>query len=733
MLYNFVPSSYKWEIQPRSASFLSGLYHTFKEDRKALETVAPEDAITMGLYFAVKAATGDTNHQQVVRKILEIAANQHTRIALQNGSNAYQKTYHNAVACDLVSRLCETLGGFHDREDATKWLKAAVDTGSIYARVGLRELDPEGLSKTLESFYSRGGYTMLYRDIVQPPSASLSLGMKGIADQNMLHELSAFGSYKDLEAYLDEHPDLLINAKSEREETALYVACVRGSWEHAALLLRKGSDPSIKCTPSGISCVHWTFAFEGKTCGISVREMLRAGADINVLIPPNVELPFPHYPFVLPSGTPLHWAVATSSHHAIKVLIDAGADPLMRNGSDPYVYDDRIRHLYAVGGPDAEGCTFPESGCLGLSAVDLAAVHRDPYLLRLMVERGVYVDINSADEEGFTVLHRLATSQIFRTSRRVRYPAHMFRGTDQAGSLQALIVAIQSLGGDIERLTSSAEAAIQKIQRCTDLEKFSYTPLMLAILEGDHGLVLALLECGASVNTENASRTTALFHISHRANAEQPQLLHCFQTLFTHRANIYHCSSNGNTPLLAAAKGQVYDIFDFLLSQGAHIDERDRTERSALPGKSVFAFFASFDNSSDGILLQLLTKYVFHSSEPQKKRRVVQDGSDHGSTLLHECARFAMPNCTKALLWNGARVNALERKIPFGKHDGRSISYETPLDRLKSTRDFTLKMILQRNTISPNQSKILQARWREVEKHLQSEGGKYWTPDMTCE
>jgi hypothetical protein len=224
-----------------------------------------------------------------------------------------------------------------------------------------------------------------------------------------------------------------------------------------------------------------------------------------------------------------------------------------------------------------------------------------------------------------------------------------------------------------------------------------------------------------------------LFHISHRANAEQPQLLHCFQTLFTHRANIYHCSSNGNTPLLAAAKGQVYDIFDFLLSQGAHIDERDRTERSALPGKSVFAFFASFDNSSDGILLQLLTKYVFYSSEPQKKRRVVQDGSDHGSTLLHECARFAMPNCAKALLWNGARVNALERKILFGKHDGRSISYETPLDRLKSTREFTLKMILQHNTLSPNQSKILQARWREVEKHLQSEGGKYWTPDMTCE
>lgn len=733
MLYNFVPSSYKWEIQPRSAALLNSLYRTFKEDKLALESVAPEDAIAIGLYFAVKATAGDMNHQQVVQEILEISANQHSPVALQIGGNAYQQSYHNAVACDLVSRLCETLGGFRDKEEGVKWFKAAVGTGSIYARAGLRELDPDGLSKTLESFCIRGGYNMLYRDMASPPNATVPLDMKRIADHNMLHELSAFGSYKDLEAYLDEHQDLLINAKSEREETALYVACARGSWANAALLLRKGGDPSIKCTPSGISCVHWAFAFERETCGIIVREMLRAGADINALITPNVELPFPHYPFLLPAGTPLHWAVATSSHHAIKVLVDAGADPLVRNGSDPYIYDDRIRHLYAVGGPDAEGCTFPESECLGLSAVDLAAVHRDPYLLQLMAKRQDRVDINAADEEGFTVLHRLATSQTFRTSRRVRYPAHMFRGTHEAGLLQALIVAVQSLGGDIERLTSSAEAAIQKKQRRTDLEKFSYTPLMLAMLEGDYSLVLALLECGASVNTENVSRTTALFHISHRANAEQPQLLHCFQTLFAHGANIHHRSSNGNTPLLAVAHGHVHDIFDFLLSQGAHIDERDRTERSVLPGKSVFASFASFDNGSDGVLLRLLTKYVFHSSEPERKRRVIQGGSDSGSTLLHECARFAMVDCVKALLQNGARVNALERKTLFGKQDGRNMSFETPLDRLKSTRDFKLNMMLRRNALSPNQSNILQARWREVEKHLQNEGGKSWTPDMTCE
>jgi ankyrin repeat protein len=354
-----------------------------------------------------------------------------------------------------------------------------------------------------------------------------------------------------------------------------------------------------------------------------------------------------------------------------------------------------------------------------------------------MAERRDCVDINSADEEGFTVLHRLATSQIFRTSRRVRYSASIFRESDETKSLRALIVAIQSLGGNIESLTSDADTATQKKQRDTDLEKSSYTPLMLAMLEADHSLVEALLDCGANANTENVSRATAFFHMSHRANDEQPQLLQCIRTLCTHGANINHRSSTGNTPLLAAAQGRVRDIFDLLLSQGAHIDERDRTLRTNSPGKSVFEFFASFDEDGDMVLLKFLTEYVFSSSEPERKRRVIQDGSDSGSTLLHECARFAMPNCVKALLHNGARVNALERRTWLGYRNGNSIEkaiwFETPLDRLKTTRTFKLKMVAERNTLSIEQSKIVQARWKEVEEHLQKKGGKSCTPDMIRE
>ena len=612
-----------------------------------------------------------------------------------------------------------------------------MDTGSVHARADLRELDGKRFSKLVESFQNRGGYNMLYWDMDYLPDVHVPLEMDKIAGQSKLHGLAAFGSFKELEGYLDEHRDLLLNTLSERGETALYVACARGSWKHAELLLSRGADPSVRCTASGITSLHWLFAFDSAICGNAVKKFLGAGADIDALIPPNVEVPFPHYPFVLPAGTPLHWAVATSSHDAIRALIEAGASTLLRNGSDPYTYDDRIRHLYAVGGPDTEGCTFSEPGCLGLSAMDLAAIHRDPFLLRLMVEREDCVDIHSADEEGFTVLHRLATSQIFRTSRRMRYSVQMFRGLDEAEALRALIVAIKSLGGDIERLTNNADTAVRKEQRRTDLAKSCYSPLMLAMLEADHNLVQALLDCGASVHTESVSQTTAMFHLSHRANAEQPRLLQCFQALVAHGANVNHCSSTGNTPLLAAAKHKLRDIFDFLLSRGAHIDERDETSRTVTPRKSVFAFFASTEESSDGIVLEFLTRYVFHSSEPDRKRRVIQDGSDSGSTLLHECAGFAMPKCVKALLHNGARVNALERKTRCAFKDGRMVEkeiwYETPLDRLETTRNFKLKMVMERNMLSTKESEILQARWKEVEEHLKSDGGISCTPSMIRE
>ncbi|RAR05685.1 serine threonine protein kinase [Stemphylium lycopersici] len=699
--YNFVPNIYAWEIQPRSAVLLEGLYRNSKQSSVVLQSITSEEALSIGLHFTVKTSAANTESWQIARKFLEISAD-----------------LGNFTARGIASRVCRTICDFTNNEQATEWLELAAETGSTHARADLRALDPRRLEQTLELFRSYGGYNMFYWRPAQLSVAFVPQNVAADESKSTLHGLAAFGSCKNLQRYLNQHRSAPIDEFSERKETALHVACARGSWGHTKLLIEQGADPSIKCTEFKTTSLHWAFAFDSKTCGIAVKAMIEAGANVNALTPPNVELPFPHYPFVLPAGTPLHWAVATSSHDAIRALIEAGANPLLRNGSDPYMYDDRIRHMYAVGGPDAEGCTSQEPGCLGLSAVDLAAVHRDPFLLQLVAERKQIVDINAADEEGFTVLHRLATSQIFRTSQSVRYSAQMFRELDETALLRALIVAIQKLGGDIERLTSDADTAIQKKQRDTDLPKSSYTPLMLAMLEADHSLVRALLDCGASANKANASQATALFHISHRANAEQPQLLQCFQTLFNHGASLNHHSSNENTALLTAAQGKVRNVFELFLSLGAHIDERDKSGRTVFPGKSVFAFFASFDDSSDEFLLKVLDRYVFHSSEHERKRRVIQGGSHSGSTLLHECAGFAMPNCVRALLYYGARVNALERRTSTRTQGAgsttKAVLYETPLDRLKSARSFNEGMFKNRNKLSQNQWNIRKARWETV-------------------
>lgn len=501
----------------------------------------------------------------------------------------------------------------------------------------------------------------------------------------------------------------------------LYLACARGSWDHVILLLERGADASISSAESGFSCLHWVIAFEDGICEKLVQRLVNACGDVNMLSQRNRELPFPHYPFVLPAGSPLHWAVTMSHHSAIEALINARASPTLRNGSDAFMYDDRVRYLYAVGGPNAEGCTFAEVDCLGLSALDLAAVHRDPFLFTLLASRRVSLDMNCADEEGFTVLHRLANDQVFRTSRGIAYSPRWLRFADEHTSLRAIVEASVTLGADLDRLTSDATTAQQKVQRLTDLDKSSYTPLMLAMLEGDVALVEALLKCGANVHTTNNEGTTALFHTSHRANAQQPNLLDCMRLLIKHGSNVNHSARNHRSALLNAASSGLLEITDFLLENGARPDERDDSPRTATPGKSIFAFFASTEDGTDEVVLKLLTRHVLDSKDHEMIRRVVRGAAADGSTLLHRFAASAMPRCCKALLKNGAVVDALAFASQPVVKDGVKTASETPLDTLRWTREFNWRMMLERDQLTSTQRGVLLARWDEVVEILLAE------------
>jgi ankyrin repeat protein len=685
---------------------LKSLYRRFVESDGAPQSITPDRLLAVALRFSHEPPLGLHDISSALRDILQISAKR-----------------GNVAACALASRYSLRLKPPHNTGEITKWLQTAIKTGSLIARDDLYQIDTEATGDAVRCFINRGGLNQAYWDLERIPLQPSPITATSV---DRLHWLSAFGTVEDLKTYLSRTSGTYVNAISERRETALYLACVRGSWGHVEVLLDYRADPAIKCTASEFTCLHWAIGFDTAVCKTVVQELIKAGAEVNALVSLQ-DTPFPHYPFVLPAGTPLHWAVATSRHVTIKALIDAGANALQRNNSDPYMYDDRVRWLYAIGGPNSEGCTFPEADCLGLSSLDIAAIYRDPFLFQTHVDKSAHIDMDSADEEGFTVLHRLATNQTFRTSRRITYSPRPFRNATDAKVLRAIVKAVLILGGNIEILTSSAETTKRKEQRPTDLDKASYTPLMLAMLEGDKDLVETLLDCGASVHTENLVGETALFHTSHRANAAQPDLIRCVRKLISRGADVNHHSSNGNCALLSAAQSRLIPVFDFLLSKDASIDERDCMEHTLTPGKSVFASFASNRDGSDEEVLELLKTHVLNARNAAKKGRVVQGSADNGQTLLHEFVAFAMPQCAELVLQHGARVNALHRRTTFMKdnqpNEGKKIWYETPWDAIAVSKSYFDDSMSAQVTRSLQQLTNVQARWEECEELLKSHGG----------
>ncbi|KZT05862.1 ankyrin [Laetiporus sulphureus 93-53] len=61
-----------------------------------------------------------------------------------------------------------------------------------------------------------------------------------------LSRLAISGNVRDIASFLDENPDIDVNAADENGYTSLHLACDRGHVEIVRLLLSRGADPSIK-------------------------------------------------------------------------------------------------------------------------------------------------------------------------------------------------------------------------------------------------------------------------------------------------------------------------------------------------------------------------------------------------------------------------------------------------------------------------------------------------------
>jgi ankyrin repeat protein len=507
------------------------------------------------------------------------------------------------------------------------WLESASASGSNLARRYLEQLCPDALPNCIQEFKRGGGYGVYYT--APPPSGSLAW-------------IAAYGTPDQLRDHYSLNPtaEVDINEKTPDGETPLYLSCVRGSWEMAAELLNHGADASIACAAFQATCLHWLFAFDPADQYLAAKQLIDSGAQINAMVPEVV--PFPHYPFTLPAGTPLHWAVATLSHPAIQVLVDLGADLHIRDGTDSYSHDPRI-HVFSFGGKPTDSDTPIQ----GLTPLDHAAMEHDPYIFEHLVSTQRAVDINATDEQGLTVLHRLSSHHGRRTRTGTWFSSLPFKvgnaptnsGVWHPHPLWRTVTAIKSLGGNMEQPSTSRTGSIRR-------SIGSLTPLAMAAMGGRADVVAALLDAGgANIHTENELGRTAinLPCDDHVAAYEITRLL------IAAGADIGHRSRTGNTILCSAAYGSMIAVMELLLEHGADVEEVCADPRNLLCGRGVFAIALTtrldkpFDESTDIRLAGMLVKYVLGAHvDGGTRRRVVENADGQQEVLLHRYASRSM-------------------------------------------------------------------------------------------
>ncbi|KAL2063657.1 hypothetical protein VTL71DRAFT_5462 [Oculimacula yallundae] len=544
---------------------------------------------------------------------------------------------------------------------------------------------------------------------------------------SQLHWIASHGSLKQVKDCLTSMGPSEIDKRTGNGETSLFLACARGSWEIAAVLLDAGANAAVLCTEFQISCLHWLFVFEESLQSIAATRLVASGADPNALL--GKEVPFPQYPFLLPAGTPMHWAVMTGSHCAIVALLKQGGDVGVRDGSDPYRYDNRFRLLDKFGGPHQHAFSIAEKPTLGLSPLDYSVMEFDPFLVEHLLESRTRLDINAVDEEGVGLLHRLSANHIRRTRASNTYSFLPFKGSraSQEKQQRRIVSAVLSLGGDLNKVTTPGPMCNQPGQRAA-LE--SYTPLMLAAEGGYAGIFKLLLEAGASTSFRNSTGNTALSCLPH--NDE-----HCCQIislLVSAGASIHTRGRFGNTPLIQAAAYRNLLSVDLLLSLGADVNNLDVNKISLHQGWDVFAFLAvvelPFVDTNDAKVAQLLNKYVFGHTDASIRHAVIHRRTQNGETLLHRFASRVMRRCVIIMLQNGAPPNAPTYKTSSRWDDSQpervQLSWEeTPLDAAREFKEKTVQRMHQDRYFSLPEYEDICARVDAVTKALKDAGGIY--------
>lgn len=223
------------------------------------------------------------------------------------------------------------------------WLFHAASTGSSIAAEDLAKIDLTRWRTARAEFKTSGGYNEALmgtagkfrnvdvkeaRDVCDLKGAESSVDLCG---NKLIHIAAMFGKI-DVVHYLVEERGVSINSRNDAGETALYKACLAGQFHAVKALVSMSADASITSQPFQISCLHWLFNFDLQHIEPVAKLLVSKGAHVKARTAAimndkqRLHIPFEHFPFHWPLGTPFHWASFTRSIEAMDVLLSLGAD-----------------------------------------------------------------------------------------------------------------------------------------------------------------------------------------------------------------------------------------------------------------------------------------------------------------------------------------------------------------------------------------------------------------------
>ena len=680
ILVNELPTQYEWEVQEINIQNAKYLQQAFLRGESLSATVIDS------LFLKMNPYEWQLQYNRRLRDEL---------IQLLQAGVRQNSTLAKACICPVIDYF-EIPAMLEIRECRYAWLAEAIITGSFHARQALRKFDAALQEDRIRKFRENGGYNQFYAhraseiiskmeriNISQTNASIENTYLSAEGGDSPLHVISS-ALNPTFSHVLEKMAAQSVNSKNASGETPLYRACMAGVTSTVLKLLSKGANPTIAPRESGPTCLHWLFNFDPQDVEGVAKTLIASGADVHSIS--KDVIPAPHYPFTLPTGSPLHWAVEMSALDAVRTLLRLGANPQGRDGTDPYTYDHTVRDLAYASPQDQLACSVPTHRTLGFSAIDIAVKNWDYNALELLLSHQSSFDPNDCDEEGFTAFHRLDAGEWRYTAHMSQTWSPMYGGdpTVQEESLAKTVSVLCHKKFDIDRF-SKPSAGWKNAHNIGER-----TPLMNAVAKGAPKVIMALVNAGADPNLADREGRTALLSVTERYTTSKELQAQIISILLSANADILLQDHQGCTPLLRAAACDLPEIVSTLVKHGANLSDRLSDPKATQDGWTPLAFLAENPArkyaQTDEWMVDMLRSFVIcvtpiagQKSSPDTEE-ILERSTLDGRTLLHFAARNRLIR-TCSILIEEAHVNLNGfRKREKWRRGGKVIDFRTPLD-----------------------------------------------------